>query len=286
MSKSKTERPFIYIAAIFFICFVFRYIEYIVIQTDRGIIGEAVIHKLLGMVVMAVALVLLRTKWNEIGFKREHAAKSIIQGLIIGALAFALAYGTEMILLTIQNQKPTLELYVTAYSIDGNIGKNTGAGFFLMCISGNIINVIMEEGIFRGLYLNLLEKKHSFVKSAVISSLMFGLWHVMAPLRSYLEGNMRFSSLIMACLMQIVTTALMGFMLCMLAKNSNNLYSAMAVHFVNNTIVNILHVVGENAADSMQFVRITIAQTLTFILVLILFIRNKKRAGLAAQDKQ
>ena len=47
---------------------------------------------------------------------------------------------------------------------------------------------------------------------------------------------------------------------------------AMGDHFVNNTIVNVLHVVSTTGNDGFQFVRITIAQTLSFIAVLIYYL--------------
>ena len=62
----------------------------------------------------------------------------------------------------------------------------------------------------------------------------------------------------------------------------------MGDHFVNNTIVNILHVVsiGEEEADQLMTIRITIAQSVSFIVVLIWYLvvyyRNKK----AEQSKE
>ena len=55
---------------------------------------------------------------------------------------------------------------------------------------------------------------------------------------------------------------------------TNNLYMAMGDHFVNNTIVNILHVVSKTGADELQFVRITVAQTLSFIIVLVYYLKS------------
>ena len=52
---------------------------------------------------------------------------------------------------------------------------------------------------------------------------------------------------------------------------------AMGDHFVNNTIVNILHVTSYTGADELMFVRITIAQSLSFLLVLIFYIWKQKK---------
>ena len=50
---------------------------------------------------------------------------------------------------------------------------------------------------------------------------------------------------------------------------SGSIYMSMGDHFFNNTIVNLLHVVTNTGADEMMTVRIFIAQSLSFVLVLI-----------------
>ena len=88
--------------------------------------------------------------------------------------------------------------------------------------------------------------------------------------------------------MLVGTSALVGFKFAMMGKLTGNLYMAMGDHFVNNTIVNILHVVsiGEEEADQLMTIRITIAQSVSFIVVLIWYLvvyyRNKK----AEQSKE
>lgn len=56
----------------------------------------------------------------------------------------------------------------------------------LICFLGNIINVIMEEGVFRGLFLKPTEEKLLFLKSCIFSSVLFGFWHILQPLRNFL----------------------------------------------------------------------------------------------------
>ena len=65
----------------------------------------------------------------------------------------------------------------------------------------------------------------------------------------------------------------------------------MGDHFVNNTIVNILHVINkENEADNLTVIRISIAQSVSFTAVLIWFIidlvRKKKAANQIPVEQQ
>ena len=142
----------------------------------------------------------------------------------------------------------------------------------IICIIGNIINVVMEEGIFRGLFVSRLEEKYSFIAAALISSVLFGLWHGVGPLRSFLYGETSAFGLLMNCLILILSSALVGFKFCLLTKLTGSVYMSMGEHFVNNTIVNILHVLSAGGADTYQVIRISIAQSLSFTVVLILFL--------------
>lgn len=83
----------------------------------------------------------------------------------------------------------------------------------------------------------------------------------------------------------VLTSALVGFKYALLARMTGSLYAGMADHFVNNTIINILHVTGTSSADELQFIRVSAAQTLSFVIVLLLFISWKRRAQRANGSK-
>ena len=199
--------------------------------------------------------------------------------MAFGLVIFVLAYSAEILVLALHGNFKTLALYVSAYSVDGNIGHQTALVFFVFCIIGNIINVVMEEGMFRGLFPKLLEHKYTFIISALIASVLFGIWHIMAPLRDYHDGTMSMSGFIANSIMLVITSALVGFKFAMITKLTGNLYMAMGDHFVNNTIVNILHVISTSGTDELMILRISIAQSVSFIIVLIWYFvaRHKKR---------
>ena len=257
------------------ICWLFRVIEYLVIRTDRIIIGEAFLHKLVGILVLGICLHLFHRKWSAIGFSAEGFGRNTLFGLLLGVATFGVAYGVEYFQAAQSQASVKLAYFITAYSAEGNIGTQTGPLFLLICIIGNLINVVMEEGIFRGLYVKVLEQKYSFMGAAFISSGLFGIWHIAAPLRSYLDGERSLTSFLLSSLVQILLTGIMGVQLCLLVKITGSLWASMAVHFVNNFVVNVLHVVTASGTDAMQSLRITIAQTVSFLIVLVIFIIQK-----------
>lgn len=275
--KEKNKNALSIVLGIYIICFVFRAIEYFFLRTDQTVLGEAFVHKLIGITILFAAARYYGFSNKEIGFSNNKIFKDTLKGLGLGLAVFTLAYSVEILILAIRGHFESMSFYVSAYSVDGNIGNQTAFVFFIMCFVGNIINVVMEEGVFRGLFQKILEKKYSFIIAAVIASSLFGLWHIMSPLRSLCDGTMSTGGFAANSIMLIVTSALVGFKFAMMTKLTGNLYMAMGDHFVNNTIVNILHVISAGGADQMQVVRISIAQSVSFIIVLVWYLMKKRR---------
>ncbi|MBQ2053245.1 MAG: CPBP family intramembrane metalloprotease, partial [Bacilli bacterium] len=239
---------------IYLICFSFRVLEYFVIRTDQTFFGEAFIHKLIGIAVLVGAAFLFQYKFSELGIKTGKAFLDILKGIAFGLGVFVLSYGVEILILAASKEFQGLEFYVSAYSVNGNQGKRTEFIFFFFCIVGNIINVMMEEGVFRGLFQKMLGDKCKFVVAAIIASALFGVWHIMSPLRGYIDGEVSLGGFIANSCLLIGTSALVGFKFALIGKMTGNLYMAMGDHFVNNTIVNILHVISTEEADHLMTV--------------------------------
>lgn len=275
--KHVKSSPLQFILIFYVICFLFRMVEYLWIRTDQSIIGEAFIHKLLGIFLLAAAIKFLQYSWPDIGFCAAWTLKGISIGLLFGTFVFAVAYGLEITMQTLAGNTPSLQFYVTSYAIQGNRSMQDGATFILVCIMGNLINVIMEEGVFRGLFIRLAQEKYTFAMASLLSSLLFGVWHIMQPIRNVLDGQQSFRGALISGLLLIVTSTFLGIQCAMLFKITGSLWVGMAAHFVNNAITNLLHVVTATGFDELQILRITIAQSLSFIIVLAIFLFKHKK---------
>ena len=273
----KLRSPLLSVLVIYILCFIFRMIEYFMIRTDQTLLGEAIIHKIAGIIILWIAIKMLSTDFEFIGFKRKGIFKNFAFGLLFGISVFAAAYGAEILIAVSQGNFQSLQFYVSSYAVDKNIGNQTGILFFLICIVGNIVNVLMEEGVYRGLFQKILQQKYKFIAAAIICSILFGAWHVIGPIRSYYDGMSSMGGMVANIFMLVITSGLVGFKAAMITKLTGSLYMAMGDHFVNNTIVNILHVTSYTGADELMFVRITIAQSLSFLLVLIFYIWKQKK---------
>ncbi len=271
------RNPIPFIFMFYVLCFAFRAMEYFLLRTDQSIIGEAFIHKLAGIFLLAAGASFFRYSWTEIGFSSQKVFRGILLGALLGIVVFAAGYGGEILMQWASGNSPVLKLYVSSYSITGNRSMEHGLLFLLICVAGNIINVIMEEGVFRGLFIRLSEERHSFPAACILSSVLFGIWHIMQPVRNAIDGSQSMGGAFMAGLVLVVTSTLLGIQFCMLCRLTGALWAGMAAHFVNNTTVNLLHVVTASGVDELLPIRITIAQTLSFLIVLCFYISRYKK---------
>ena len=137
--------------AIFTLCLSVRFVEYFLIETDKTAIGENVLHKVVGIILLALVLKRVNLSWSDIGFHRNGFVSGILKGLLLGSVCFAISYSLELAIFILQGNPAHLELYISSFSLTGSQIKNTDFVFFLLCVLFNMINVWMEEGVFRGL---------------------------------------------------------------------------------------------------------------------------------------
>lgn len=94
----KLRSPLLSVLAIYILCFIFRMIEYFMIRTDQTLLGEAIIHKIAGIIILWIAIKILSTDFEFIGFKRKGIFKNFAFGLLFGISVFAAAYGAEILI--------------------------------------------------------------------------------------------------------------------------------------------------------------------------------------------
>ena len=264
--------------AIFTLCLAARFIEYFLIETDRTAIGENVLHKAAGIIILALVLKRVNLTWSDIGFQRNGFVTNMLKGLLLGSVCFAISYWLELAILALQGNPAHLEIYISSFSLTGSGIKNTDFVFFLLCVVFNVINVWMEEGIFRGLFIKILSETKSFMQANFIAAFLFGIWHIVMPVRSCMDGEMSFTAMVLMSIGYIILAGIMGIKWGLLYHMTGNIWTGIGDHLLNNTVAtNMMHVISLNGADELQIVRIMAAQIISFTFVLAIYVYKSRK---------
>lgn len=280
MERSIKCKPNNLCIAIFTLCLSVRFVEYFLIETDKTAIGENVLHKAAGIIILALALKRIELSWSDIGFQRNGFVSNILKGLLLGSICFSISFGLELAILALQGNPAHLEIYISSFSLTGSQIKNTDFVFFLLCVLFNVVNVWMEEGLFRGLFIKTLSNTKPFMQANFIAAFLFGIWHIVMPIRSYVNGEMSFTAMVLMGIGYIILAGIMGVKWGLLYRITGNIWVGLGEHLFNNTVAtNMLHVVSLKGADELQIVRIMVAQIISFTFVLVIYYYWNRRGN-------
>lgn len=284
MTKSKPH-PLACCLLLFIVCAVARLFEYFILKTDETILSENFVHKILGIALLFFVLKRYQWNWSDIGFARTGMLRGIGKGILLGSLCFAVAYSVESLVLYCLNRDVHFAFYATGFSLTNDSQRQTGLVFLVLCILFNVINVWMEEGVFRGLFTRLLEGT-SFLRRILLIALLFGVWHWAMPLRDYIRGNSSLTSLLIMGIGYLILAGIMSVKWSLLYRLSGSLWIGLGDHLFNNVIAtNLLHVISNGEADSLQIVRIMIGQLLSFAVVLAYYRKHCQEITRAAAGR-
>lgn len=122
-------RPDNLCAIIFTLCLSVRSVEYFLIETDKTVIGENILHKVVGILLLAGALKSMDLKWRDIGFQRNGFLSGVLMG--IGYMLLSGVMGIKWGLL---------------YHMTGNIWAGLGDHFLNNTVATNMLHVVSQNG--------------------------------------------------------------------------------------------------------------------------------------------
>lgn len=280
MGRNTTYKSGNFCIAVFTLCLSARLIEYFLIKTDQTAAGENVLHKAVGILILVLALKRIGLSWRDIGFQRNGFAGSILKGVLLGSVCFTISYWLELTLLALQGNPAHLEIYISGFSLTGSQIKHTDFFFFMLCVLFNVINVWMEEGVFRGLFIKTLSEAKPFIQANFIAALLFGIWHIIMPVRSFINGEMTFAEMVLLGIGYTILAGMMGIKWGLLYRAAGNIWVGLGDHLFNNTVAtNMLHVISPTGADELQIIRIMAAQIISLAFVLIIYYYTNRKGN-------
>lgn len=191
---------------------------------------------------LAVALVLVLVAGRsglsarDVGLSRERIGSGLAVGGAVAALAAAVIVGGALLPWT----RPFFE--------DQRIADIRGGGelAYQTLVRIPLGTVLLEELAFRGVLLALLARQRSMGTAVVVSSLLFGLWHIHPTLSALAANDLATgaASRVGAVAGAVAFTAVSGVFFCGLRLGSDSLLAPMVVHAtVNGVSTTVAYVV-------------------------------------------
>jgi membrane protease YdiL (CAAX protease family) len=258
----------------YLICAIIKYIEFFFIQTDQTFIADNVICKIFCIIFIVVVPRIYKLSFAEIGFNFSNIKKNLLYalfGFALGIGTFAISYSVEIIILLAQGKSISLGFYVTNFALSGATNSvELSLSALFICIAGNVINVIAEEGLFRGFFLHIAKESFGFKKANYIQALLFGTWHLVTVALEVKNGTMNIPTAAVMAIGYIVLAGILALEWGTCVSMTGVLWAGICEHFFNNFIGNTLHVITESGTDEMQIARIVLSNLLSLIIVLLI----------------
>jgi membrane protease YdiL (CAAX protease family) len=168
--------------------------------------------------------------WADLGLGRG----TVRRGLAWGGAAAGLVFACYLVAATVPAGQ-------TAFTGDRAAGLSGGHVLWNALVRVPFGTVLLEEVAFRSVLLAMVAKRYGFRAAVGVSSLLFGVWHVLPALG--LSGRNDAVAEIMGSgpastagivLAAVAATALAGVVFCELRRRSGSLLASMGLHWAVN----------------------------------------------------
>jgi uncharacterized protein len=205
------------------------------VLTLRNVAGERLVPS--GWYVpvnLTVAALLLLTAWRaglsaaDVGLSRAR----VPAGLAVGA---AIASVVAVVIVTGGLLPWTRPLFEDQRIADV---ENLAGLAYQTLVRIPLGTVVLEELAFRGVLLALLAERWSTGIAVAVSSLLFGLWHVLPTLDALAANDLATSlpAQTVSVTAAVVATAAVGVLFCCLALATESLVAPVVVHATTNSV--------------------------------------------------
>lgn len=106
--------------------------------------------------------------WISLGLRTDRVARGVRVGLAFGAVAVLAVVAASL-----------LPVFDEAFADERVTEGSFGLALYHSLIRIPVGTALYEEVIFRGVLFGVLSRRFSFLSAALVSSVLFGLWHVL-----------------------------------------------------------------------------------------------------------
>jgi len=202
-----------------------------------NLLNNTVIPRWYLLTSMAAAFVLLGIgraaglSWRNLGLARDTWAV----GLLWAAAIIAVVASVYVV-------AAVLPLTQSLFQDKRVAADNLGELLFQAGIRIPLGTVFLEEVLFRGVILALAARSMGWLRGAILSSLLFGLWHILpaeaaagsSPLVEAVANAGGAFGVAIAVAGSVLATAAAGLVFCWLRIRSGSLFASMGLHWATN----------------------------------------------------
>jgi membrane protease YdiL (CAAX protease family) len=246
VQRFSLARPVWTCVILFVIATFFRWVDTFVLRFDE-LLGELILTKSLGFILVLVWVWLAGRKLRDIGLHGEKLGPALLAGGLTTVVGLAVGFCVEMLVLSSQGQVPELVFG----AIDPKMGVTGGIGFALWLFFGNIVNSFMEEGLFRGVMGRLGRLKFKFWGTILFTAFMFALWHLPWVAKYYWLGEIQTGGEIASSVVfNTVPQFLIGLVYGYLYLKTGSLWAPWFAHLLSNSLLNYIHISTAEGLDT------------------------------------
>ncbi|TET09111.1 MAG: CPBP family intramembrane metalloprotease [Candidatus Atribacteria bacterium] len=263
-NRQSINHPVLVCFILLIIALIFRIIDIFVLRLDERL-GEIILSKSLGFILVVVYLYLAGKTISYIGLHRQKASQAFFIGGVGMIAIFVASCGIQLAYLNLISQKATLALSA-ADLYSGTTGSSVW--FVLLLLIGNFINSFMEEGLFRGLMLRHFKIRYSFLKANLLQATFFAAWHLVQPIKHYQSGQTDLIGALMESVVIFISSGIIGLVFGYLYLKTNSLWAPWIAHTINNTVLNFVYI----KMDGNLYPLLSISKQEFIVLVAVYFI--------------
>ena len=201
--------------------------------------GEAFLHKALGLVMVLVYVWAVGQPLAAIGLHGRLVGRALLIGAVGMVLVLLFTFGVQLGVLRAAGEQAALAVV----AIDPKTGlAKEGWGFALWLFLGNLVNSFMEEGFFRGIMLTHFRLRLSPWRANLLQAVIFGLWHLAWPIWRLVYGHADLAAAGSEGIIILGASTVSGLAYGYLFLKTDSLWASWIAHTISNTTLNLLHI--------------------------------------------
>jgi membrane protease YdiL (CAAX protease family) len=244
------DRPLLVMLSLYIIAWIIKIFDTFVFRLDE-LIGEAILTKALGFLLVAVYVWVAGKKLSDIGFRTRNLGISLVLSVVGFGLIYVLAFTSQLVIFRASGEEADLVFS----AVDPRTGLSGGLFFGLWLVFTNLVNSAMEEGLFRGIMLRHFLVRYAKWGAIFLQAALFSLWHLSWPLRHLLDGQVTTGQVAFEAFGLTISTLVSGVVYGYFYYRTNNLWGPFVAHTINNSVFNVLFIRSATGVQSgLEFI--------------------------------